>query len=166
MFKKNGFTLIELLVVVLIIGILAAIAIPQYNKAVLRSRTAQAVVMLKAITDAQEVYRLETGAYTNNIPDLDVIVPPELITTTAGVVPASDPARPNVYIYGCWGNRTCAAVASSADMPHIEFTLKNDATFHGKHWCQVSSGKNAMAKMVCQSMGTPDTTMSGYYLIN
>lgn len=54
MMRKNGFTLIELLAVVLIMGILTAIALPQYRKSLERSRVAEALQMLPAIYDARE----------------------------------------------------------------------------------------------------------------
>jgi type IV pilus assembly protein PilE len=72
--KEKGFTLIELLVVVLIIGILAAIALPQYRIAVLKSRAAAALPMLKAIYQAEERYRLITGDHTTNFNDLDITI--------------------------------------------------------------------------------------------
>ena len=75
---KRGFTLIELLVVVLIIGILASIALPQYEKAVERSRAAEAVTILKSLKDAQEAYYMANGAYAGNLDQLDIEVPAEL----------------------------------------------------------------------------------------
>ena len=59
--NKKAFTLIELLVVVLIIGILAAIALPQYEKSVVKSRFAEAMTNLKTIVQADEVCRMEKG---------------------------------------------------------------------------------------------------------
>ncbi len=72
--KKKGFTLIELLVVVLIIGILSAIALPQYKKAVVKARFSEAMVNLKAIAQAHEVCRLETGNGSCDISDLSISV--------------------------------------------------------------------------------------------
>ena len=57
--SKQAFTLIELLVVVLIIGILAAVAMPQYTKAVRKARIAEAKILLKSIVDATDVFYLE-----------------------------------------------------------------------------------------------------------
>ena len=59
---KKAFTLIELLVVVLIIGILSAVALPQYQKAVHKSRMAEAYPILKAMWTACELDVLERGA--------------------------------------------------------------------------------------------------------
>ena len=69
---RAGFTLIELLVVVLIIGILAAVAVPQYQKAVRRARAAEAAVWVKRIVDAEQEYYLANGRYTGNIEALNL----------------------------------------------------------------------------------------------
>ena len=71
---SNGFTLIELLVVVLIIAILAAIAIPQYETAVERSRMTEAVTNVKAVYRADEMYKLVTGNHTTDFNLLDVSI--------------------------------------------------------------------------------------------
>jgi len=58
---KQGFTLLELLVVVLIIGILASIALPQYERAVEKSKVAQALITLKYMRDRGQEFMLQHG---------------------------------------------------------------------------------------------------------
>ena len=67
--NREGFTLIELLVVVLIIGILAAIALPQYEKSVEKSRVSEALIVLNAIKKNRELCRLEFGNNSDKCED-------------------------------------------------------------------------------------------------
>ena len=77
---KKGFTLIEILVVVLIIGILAAIALPQYKESVEKSIMQEAIVNLKAIANANEIFYMTNGRYANyfEIEQLDIEIPGEI----------------------------------------------------------------------------------------
>ena len=70
--ESAGFTLIELLIVVLIIGILAAVALPQYETAVARTRFQQLVLMGVNIGKAEQIYYLANGSYTTDFNALDL----------------------------------------------------------------------------------------------
>jgi type II secretion system protein G len=67
---KKGFTLIELLIVVAIIGILAAIAVPNFLNAQMRARVARVQADFKSLDTALEMYRLDNNAFPNDH-DLD-----------------------------------------------------------------------------------------------
>ena len=70
--RQTGFTLIELLVVVLIIGILAAIALPQYQLAVQKARVTQKIISANAIITAAQSYYLANNAWPASLDDLDI----------------------------------------------------------------------------------------------
>jgi len=70
--NKKAFTLLELLVVVLIIGILAAIALPQYKLAVGKTKFSELKTITKALAGASQRYFLSHGVYTDNMNSLDI----------------------------------------------------------------------------------------------
>ncbi len=65
--NKKGITLIELLIVVVIVGILAAIAVPVYTNYMIRARRADAKTGLEQLRASQEMFRAERGFYANDI---------------------------------------------------------------------------------------------------
>ena len=73
--KNHAFTLIELLIVVLIIGILSAAALPQYQKAVQRARNTELKQLARAIVTAEQAYYLANGKYAGNFDELDIDLP-------------------------------------------------------------------------------------------
>jgi type IV pilus assembly protein PilE len=67
---REGVTLIEVMIVVVIVGLLAAIAIPAYNNYVTKSRRSDAFTALETVRAAQEMYRAERGFYAGALGSL------------------------------------------------------------------------------------------------
>ncbi|MBR2082476.1 MAG: prepilin-type N-terminal cleavage/methylation domain-containing protein [Elusimicrobiaceae bacterium] len=153
--QKQAFTLIELLVVVLIIGILAAVALPQYQIAVGKARTMQAIVTLRAIANVQETYYLANGDYSDSLSALDIEI-----------------SNDDNFRYSCVDKRYCAANALKDTLPDISFHLlhqpANRKGDSGIRYCSTynMTGSHAkQAERICNNLGTKTSTV-GYYLLN
>ncbi len=130
----KGFTLIELLVVVLIIGILSAIAVPQYQKAVLKSRFSSLMPTTQAIRDGNEMYYMTNGRYADAVSELDVTA----ANTEDMTLTVSDDRD---YAY------------TLATRPNIKNNLimyqKHSVNFPGEIHCEALQG-NKNAKWLCE----------------
>ncbi len=130
--NKQAFTLIELLVVVLIIGILAAVALPQYQKAVLKSKLAEVVLFQKNAMMATDAWVLENGYPQDDYhsfigPDADASLDIDL---TSGLDCSGTSCTKNNFVYdvyaessdgGYWGSQITNSGASADSYLMIVF---------------------------------------------
>ena len=161
--NRMGFTLIELLVVVLIIGILAAVAVPQYQLAVDKARYTQLITFVKAIKEAQEIYYLANGEYANRFEVLDIGLPKGGTSETSDTM--EEVYYPNNMRYdvsisdavGYDNNTGLRFVWNLAHASEYSVGNANDIICYG-------SPNKTRQQRVCQSLGgVPIEDWDGYF---
>ncbi|MDD6152968.1 MAG: prepilin-type N-terminal cleavage/methylation domain-containing protein [Elusimicrobia bacterium] len=159
----KGFTLIELLVVVLIIGILSAVALPQYQTAVLKSRLGAVMSNVKTMKNALELYYLANGSYPNDdISEVDFSIP-GCTSPGAGHMQCGD----TLYDYnggGLFGSS--AAVIGYIQNLRISYQmyLDHSSVTPGRIICVVKSAGDKVAVNVCRSMAKQEISSTSWEL--
>lgn len=156
----KAFTLIELLVVVLILGILAAIALPQYQLAVEKSRAAEAFTILRAIADANHRYYLENGVYAkeDDMDKLDISIPKTYINNMSPHRIAT-----NNFIYSCGSleddsNKIAIAQRADEGKTKQEYYIYMKANeYPNKFRCWAYTQSSTVSKKICAQINAKGT---------
>lgn len=162
----KGFTLIELLVVVLVIGILASVALPQYQRAVDKSKYMRLAVLTNAVKKAQETYYMANGAYATKFEELDVSLPSSYKLALENSTAGGQCFSPSGVMGGdqiCTGpNGTYAEpFGVSSIQYHCKYAAQKN--WNGKCFCTVNPAhaKAAYWSSLCAGMGKESTVLIG-----
>ncbi len=156
----SGFTLIELLVVVLIIGILAAIALPQYELSVLKTRFATLQPLVRTLADAQEVYYMGNGEYAVRFSDLGINPP------AGGTLQEENDGEFIYYPAGfhCRLQSKAAVYCAGARYGYYRQHLLQQSSYPGERFCVVShsSDRYELLEKLCRSLGGEKISGAGW----
>ena len=166
--NNKAFTLVELLVVVLIIGILAAIAVPQYQKATTKSRFAKLKPLINSIVQAEEVFYMTHNDYTAKFSELDISMPNDgQFEEDEGYNAAGVEYEKIVYDWGfCILTKYHTVCSDTKINMKLDFYYSGDLSPHtpGAHICTVMNAvdENDYRNQLCkQETGAETSNVSG-----
>ncbi len=93
--NRKGFTLVELMVVIVIVGILAAVAIPKFTHASHKAKASEFPTILAQIFTAEAAYEAETGSFTTSFTSLNMSDPTNASTYFTYSIPSADASTGN-----------------------------------------------------------------------